>query len=910
MTRELAARFLDMNTRLQISMLDWPPSLPILTPSQSYALARARLGRLSALLDRLDLGDACKSGQKVDDGALDKFGGAWQSDARFGGQPIYIVSCESNRDGDKVCSYDGIVDYLRNSQRSPLVSVVETSQDRDPKKRRLSTADGDRHEGSSRRSNSSQSHRPRGRAGGSKRKAGWMIFLEAPASAEAFMANLEKYKPISGAYLMMNLHDRKAAAFWLVPLLEEMALLSRGAQRLEIQGWIDELFQDLFVVVSEEYNGREQIQASMRLPSCTRINELRECLIENGVAGAEWCPIETKEGKQLQERMCLARGLIRVYGASKRLGNGNTLELKLQRRTPKTIESGDIVFLRGSYGRYIDVEDGEVQARWLDTGAWQELVIKKSGDGLIHNGDMICLKTHLGSYMCADGHVVAATFGRRTRKHQFMIMKARTTENMIGKKSPENVIKSDDEIHLMTLEETYMQCTGAAVVQLVKRKPVFHHLVITKPKWEGMEPDHWQIDYGEEYGWQVKERGPHANAEIWPLHVLPPANADRKPDLTIIFFSALNSAHAFDDCPTWLDLGVGIQVRLVCPLHPRRRLTSGWGYYSSADGKAHAWHDISEQLCVWLDLVDAPSLRAARRELHKLIAEETALLEGRSHRIVLAGHSHGACFALDGLLSSEKELGGAVCAVAHVLTAPHVPPSADPLSGAAPGGGSLPNLKTPIFMLNGQKDDVYPAPMVRQDVRRLKATGYKAVNHHQVSTAGHEIGKVVYKKWWLAALKKIVKRCKAVEKKRAKEAAAARRAAEPAPSTPLGEQSSGRRARSRSRSPGERSSISSTGSPCTSAPPSELALSDVETAPGTPTPERAQSPERAQPPRKAGGIIDPSGKFAEGFLSATPTSSSVGASARDIWGLPVRTSVGASDREAEPETLPNPQADV
>jgi len=44
------------------------------------------------------------------------------------------------------------------------------------------------------------------------------------------------------------------------------------------------------------------------------------------------------------------------------------------------IQDGDIIFLRGHQGEYIDAQpntpDGEVKARWKDEGDWQQIVIE------------------------------------------------------------------------------------------------------------------------------------------------------------------------------------------------------------------------------------------------------------------------------------------------------------------------------------------------------------------------------------------------------------------------------------------------------------------------------------------------------------------------------------------------------
>eukprot|EP00971_Amphidinium_carterae_P253421 5031345-Amphidinium_carterae.1 len=48
--------------------------------------------------------------------------------------------------------------------------------------------------------------------------------------------------------------------------------------------------------------------------------------------------------------------------------------------TVRFTQDGDIIFLRGHQGEYIDAQpntpDGEVKARWKDEGDWQQIVIE------------------------------------------------------------------------------------------------------------------------------------------------------------------------------------------------------------------------------------------------------------------------------------------------------------------------------------------------------------------------------------------------------------------------------------------------------------------------------------------------------------------------------------------------------
>lgn len=83
---------------------------------------------------------------------------------------------------------------------------------------------------------------------------------------------------------------------------------------------------------------------------------------------------------------------------------------------------GDTVYLRAFHGMYIDVEGGQVNARWSEKGKWQELSIWPPASSLakalltarreVHDGDVVRLRTRSGRFLSVDGSAVSALVAR------------------------------------------------------------------------------------------------------------------------------------------------------------------------------------------------------------------------------------------------------------------------------------------------------------------------------------------------------------------------------------------------------------------------------------------------------------------------------------------------------------------
>jgi len=139
-----------------------------------------------------------------------------------------------------------------------------------------------------------------------------------------------------------------------------------------------------------------------------------------------------------------------------------------------------------------------------------------------------------------------------------------------------------------------------------------------------------------------------------------------------------------------------------------------------------SWHDYPDQatLCYggvpWADILDVGCMEKTDALLERLIDHEAELLHGRTERIVLFGVSQGGGQSMLRFLRSRRRLGGWVGAVCHVPTAPHTQRAHDPL---LTDGRPLVNRDTPVRLLAGEQDSVFPPGIVLRDAERLRSVG-------------------------------------------------------------------------------------------------------------------------------------------------------------------------------------------
>lgn len=74
---------------------------------------------------------------------------------------------------------------------------------------------------------------------------------------------------------------------------------------------------------------------------------------------------------------------------------------------------GDAICLRTFYGRYVDVEGTQVNARWADKGDWQELKLHPVASSTavrqqVQSGDIVRIQAHCGNFLTLNrGRIVA-----------------------------------------------------------------------------------------------------------------------------------------------------------------------------------------------------------------------------------------------------------------------------------------------------------------------------------------------------------------------------------------------------------------------------------------------------------------------------------------------------------------------
>jgi len=125
---------------------------------------------------------------------------------------------------------------------------------------------------------------------------------------------------------------------------------------------------------------------------------------------------------------------------------------------------GDVVFLRGHLGNYINAEHGVefVKSRApikADRARW---IIEKPGGGKISGQDFIYLRGFQGGYMEVQGDTVRVKPGERTRSGNLVLTKGSDPKTGDANKSPVNY---GDVIYLRANGErqTYLDVEGQDV---------------------------------------------------------------------------------------------------------------------------------------------------------------------------------------------------------------------------------------------------------------------------------------------------------------------------------------------------------------------------------------------------------------------------------------------------------------
>jgi len=69
---------------------------------------------------------------------------------------------------------------------------------------------------------------------------------------------------------------------------------------------------------------------------------------------------------------------------------------------PGAVQSGDMVLLRGKWGKPLTAQNTKVHAKWDHEGSWQKWVIESKTGGSISSGRQVYLKAHTGNRLDAD----------------------------------------------------------------------------------------------------------------------------------------------------------------------------------------------------------------------------------------------------------------------------------------------------------------------------------------------------------------------------------------------------------------------------------------------------------------------------------------------------------------------------
>merc|ERR1712232_176294 len=91
-----------------------------------------------------------------------------------------------------------------------------------------------------------------------------------------------------------------------------------------------------------------------------------------------------------------------VKARGKKKDSEHGLRIEKDRGTG-AIESGDVIRLVVKTGVHVDVLGSAVRARYYDQrGQWQQLTIVKQEGGVINSGDLVFIRGHQGEYIDAE----------------------------------------------------------------------------------------------------------------------------------------------------------------------------------------------------------------------------------------------------------------------------------------------------------------------------------------------------------------------------------------------------------------------------------------------------------------------------------------------------------------------------
>jgi phospholipase/carboxylesterase len=182
------------------------------------------------------------------------------------------------------------------------------------------------------------------------------------------------------------------------------------------------------------------------------------------------------------------------------------------------------------------------------------------------------------------------------------------------------------------------------------------------------------------------------------------------PEVAIIWMHGLGAdGNDFVPLVRELDLTGLAGIRFVFPHADQIPVTVNGGYVM------RAWYDITNA-----DLVrreDEGGLRRSQQQVEALIDREKA--RGiKASRIILAGFSQGCAMALQTGLRHPEKLAGLMCLSGYV-----------PLAATVAHERSEASVGTPVFLVHGRQDGVFPIARAEQSRDLLKSIGYQVEWH-------------------------------------------------------------------------------------------------------------------------------------------------------------------------------------
>ncbi|MDZ4201729.1 MAG: carboxylesterase [Gallionella sp.] len=187
----------------------------------------------------------------------------------------------------------------------------------------------------------------------------------------------------------------------------------------------------------------------------------------------------------------------------------------------------------------------------------------------------------------------------------------------------------------------------------------------------------------------------------------------KDPRYSIIWLHGLG-ADGHDFVPVVDELRLSAPVRYIFPHAPQRPVTINDGFVM------RAWYDIA---AADIDArQDETGIRAAQREVEKLIAREAGLGIAPDH-IFLAGFSQGGAIALQTALRQSAPLAGVLALSTYLPLAPDLHAEMQHAT-----------RNTPIFMAHGRGDTVVPYTLGMRSKDLLLESGY-SVNWHDYPMA-------------------------------------------------------------------------------------------------------------------------------------------------------------------------------